>query len=75
MLLSRFCIGAFVDKSGYTVEKLIYHDYDDPPKTLDLEVYPKSIWALLWSKPFFRRFEKLKTPDDKKLVEEIMSRA
>lgn len=55
LLLSKYCIGAS-KRINHRTEKLLYRDYLTPPPRLDLEAYPKSIWTLLNSKSFFKRF-------------------
>ena len=63
LLLSRYAVGADrTDARHYKTGKLKYHKYSKSSKRLDFDKYPKSIWTLLDTKPFFKRFIDL--PED-----------
>jgi len=74
LLLSRFCLNALKDHKGFTLEKLMCQDYKKEPKKLDFVHFPKSIWALINSKSFFKRFKDMKLKDHD-LYETILLRA
>lgn len=62
LLLSKYCLGA-----KYNVDNrsglLLHTDYAKEPARLDFEQFPKSIWALIRNKSFFKRFNELRDKD------------
>ena len=69
LLLSKFCKNPRLNDD---YEKtLAYYDYVSRPIKLDFDKKPKSIWALLKSRSFFKRFTNL-TERDQEVYEKIM---
>ena len=74
LLLSRYTVNADrTDSRHYKTGKLKYHKYSKPSKRLDFNKYPKSIWTLLDTKPFFKRFVDL-PEDDREIYTKAIER-
>ena len=72
LLLTKYCKNPRLNDD---YEKtLAYCDYVSRPNKLDFENWPKSIWALLNSRSFFKRFINL-TQRDQETYDSIMQQA
>ena len=65
LLLSKYCIDS-KNNVDHRSGKLLHVNYEKDPARLDFEQFPKSIWALLRNKSFFKRFNELKDIDKEK---------